>query len=274
MTAASSVAPGRIVPPAAGRGRRWTRIIAPIVVSVVLIGLWESGALHRLFNVREFTLSYPSQIVGALVDNQSQLWRHATTTLTEAVLGYAIGSTLGFLIALATATYSAIRGTVLPVMNGLNSMPIVALAPLMTLYFGTGPASKVAVVTLMTTAPMAVTAYKGLTSIDIPALELMRSIAASRTEEFRKLRIPSSLPFVFTALKLNVTLALIGAIIAEFFSAISGLGMAMNRALVSFDLPLAWATMAIAGAAGVVFYLLVGLAERLVIPWHASQRHP
>ena len=96
-----------------------------------------------------------------------------------------------------------------------------------------------------------------------------------KREEFLKLRIPSSLPFVFTALKLNVTLALIGAIIAEFFSAISGLGMAMNRALVGFDLPLAWATMAIAGVVGVACYLLVGLGRALRrFPWHASQRHP
>jgi NitT/TauT family transport system permease protein len=273
MTATVSVGRRRQARPGE-RFRAASRVVAPLAVLVVVLGLWEGGAFHRLLNVREFTLSYPSQIVAALVENQAQLWRHATTTLAEALIGYALGSSAGFLLALAFATFTAFRGTVLPVMNGLNSVPIVALAPLMTLYFGTGPASKVAVVALMTTAPMAVTAYKGLTSIDPSAQELMRSFAASRGEEFRKLRIPSSLPFVFTALKLNVTLALIGAIIAEFFSAISGLGMAMSRALVAFDLPLAWATMAIAGVAGVLFYLAVGFAERLVIPWHASQRHP
>jgi NitT/TauT family transport system permease protein len=274
MQAAASVRPAQRPRRLIQRSRSLSRVIAPVAVLLAVMAMWQGGVFHRLLNVREFTLAYPSQILAALIENQEPLWRHATATLTEAMLGYAIGSTIGFLLAVGVAMFATLRGTVLPVMSGFNSMPIVALAPLMTLYFGTGMWSKVAVVTLMTTAPMTVTAYKGLTAIDAAARELMRSLAATPAEEFRKLRIPSSAPYVFTALKLNVTLALIGAIIAEFFSAVSGLGVAMNRALVSFDLPLAWASMAIAGVVGVLWYLLVGLVERFVIPWHASQRRP
>jgi NitT/TauT family transport system permease protein len=151
-------------------------------------------------------------------------------------------------------------------------MPVIALAPLMVLYFGFGVLSKIAVVVLMTLPPMAITAFKGLSSADMHLQDVLASFAAGRPDLLIKLRLPWSLPFVFTALKLNVTLSLIGAIIAEFFAARQGLGFRMSYALDTFDMPVAWATMLIAAVLGVVWYQVVVGVERMAIPWHVSIR--
>jgi NitT/TauT family transport system permease protein len=251
---------------------RLRRLVPPVVALVVFVALWEGGVIHGLLNVKAFTLSYPSQIHHALVDEWGGLSRQAWITLLEAAVGYTLGSTLGFLLAVACVWFDLLGRFVLPVVNGFVAMPIIAIAPLMALYFGSGMESKIAVVTLMTFPPMTVSATKGLLALEPNAFELMRSYAAPKASVFRKLRLPSCLPFVFTALKLNVTLALIGAIIAEMFSALGGLGFLMTRALTGYDMPTAWAVMLIAGTAGVALYLVVGLVERLVIPWHASIR--
>lgn len=251
---------------------RFRRLLPPIVAFVVFVALWEGGVIHGLLNVKAYTLSYPSQIHHALVDEWGGLSRQAMITLLEAAVGYTIGSTFGFMLAVACVWFEVLRRLVLPAVNGFVAMPIIALAPLMALYFGSGIESKIAVVTLMTFPPMTVAATKGLLALEPSATELMRSYAAPKVSVFRKLRLPSCMPFAFTALKLNVTLALIGAIIAEMFSALGGLGFLMTRALTGYDMPTAWAVMFIAGAAGVALYLVVGLVERMVIPWHASIR--
>jgi NitT/TauT family transport system permease protein len=252
--------------------RRLQRTVAPIIALLLLVAVWQGGVIHALLNVREFTLPTLFDIVGALVDERDTLLRHARTTIVEAGIGYVIGSTGGFLLALGFLRFPRTIGQLRPAMSGLNSTPVVALAPLAVLWLGIDIVSKIAVVVLMTLAPMAVSASKGLGAVDNNALELMRSYAATDREVLLKLRLPTALPYIFTALKLNVTLALIGAIVAEFFSSLGGLGFFMSRSLVAFDMAVAWSTMAVAGVVGVAFYLLASVVERLAIPWHASIR--
>jgi NitT/TauT family transport system permease protein len=234
--------------------------------------MWQLGAIHRLLNVRDYTLPYPSQIGAALLASGPVLLNYGRATFEEAAIGYVLGSSIGYLLALAFVGFPRSIGAFVPIVNGLNAMPIVALAPLMVLYFGIDTPSKVAVVAVMTLTPMAVTAYKGLVIVEPSSLDLMKALAASDRQIIMKLRAPNSLPYFFTALKLNVPLALIGAIIAEFFSSLGGLGFLMNRAIISFQMPVAWASMAVAGVIGVVAYLFVGVAERIAIPWHSSLR--
>jgi NitT/TauT family transport system permease protein len=250
----------------------WRRVIPPIVAFVLFIALWQGGVFHALLRVEAYTLAYPSQILGAFVDERDALFKQSVVTLTEAVVGYAIGSTIGLVLAVMFVRSVIARRILEPIANGINSVPIIAIAPLMVLYFGSGQESKIAIVIIMTLAPMAVTAYKGLVALQPTDLELMQAYAASEWMILRKLRMPASLPFVFQALKLNVTLALIGAIIGEFFSSQGGLGFFMSHALVVYHIPVAWAIMTIAGVAGVVMFLAVSLVERLAIPWHASVR--
>jgi NitT/TauT family transport system permease protein len=141
------------------------------------------------------------------------------------------------------------------------------------LYFGLGISSKIAVAAIMTAAPMAVTAYKGLNAYDSDSADLLRSYAASRPRFWRLLKLPVSLPYVFTALKLNVNLSLIGVIIAEFFGGRHGLGREMKYAIETFDMPVAWTTIVIAAGLGIVLYQVVNGVERLLVPWDASFRH-
>ncbi len=157
-------------------------------------------------------------------------------------------------------------------LSTLNSIPIVAVAPIAVLWLGFGQPSKIAVVALMTFAPMVVNAFKGLHSVDRQALDLMASVAASPWQVFVKLRLPSSLPYVFSALKVGITLALIGALVSEFFNAQRGLGVTLSNNIQVARMPLAWAAIVAAAVLGLVLYGLVSLAERAAIPWHVSFR--
>ena len=194
-------------------------------------------------------------------------------SLPAAVIGYAVGMTLGFLIAtilvrVAPKTIS----TVLPTLSATNSMPIVALAPLIASFTGSGLLLKVIVVTVMTTPLMTVYAVRGLTPVEPTALELMRSIEATRGQIFRAVRVPTALPFLFTAIKSAVVLALIGVIVSEAIRGFEGLGFVIVHSMGRWDAPRAWlALVAIAGI-GIAWYLIVRLAERLALPWEEASR--
>lgn len=251
---------------------RVRRLVPPSLLALAVLGLWEGGVFHRLLGLETYTLAYPSAIVDTLVADAGTLYQATLITLLEAASGYVLGSFLGFVLAAVLAELPGLRKAMLPVVSGLAAMPVIALAPLMVLYFGFGMLSKVAVVVIMTLPPMAITTFKGMSSVDADHHSLLRSYAADRSDVLTKLRFPWALPFLFTGLKLNVTLSLIGAIIAEFFAARAGLGSQMSYALDTFEMPAAWATMLIAAVVGVVWYQLIVGIERLAIPWHVSVR--
>jgi NitT/TauT family transport system permease protein len=249
---------------------RWAQ---PLAVLIVLIGMWQLGAFHAVFGLREFQLPYPLQIAQAMFDRADVLWRDATLyTGPEAVVGLLLGGLAGFGCALLCASVPFLRRGGLPIAASLNSIPIIAISPIAVLWFGFGQPSKIAVVALMTFAPMVINAFKGLYSIDPQALELMSSVAASPRDVFMKLRLPHSLPYVFTALKVGTTLAMIGAIVAEFFNAQRGLGVTLSNNIQVAKMPIAWAAIVTAAVLGLGLYALVGLVERAVIPWHVSIR--
>lgn len=245
----------------------------PGAIFVGLLALWQAGAFHALLGLRDFQIPYPMQIAEALVDRWDILLYDAVVyTGFEAVAGLAIGATAGFLCAWLFVSSPFLRAGALPIAAALNSMPIVAVAPIAVLWLGFGQPSKIAVVALMTFAPMVVNAFKGLSSVDRQALDLMDSLASSRWEVFVKLRVPTSLPYVFGALKVGITLALIGALVAEFFNAQRGLGITLSNNIQVARMPLAWAAIVVAALLGLLLYGLVSLAERAAIPWHVSFR--
>jgi len=245
----------------------------PLAVLGALLVLWQLGTFHAVFGLREFQLPYPLQIAQALADRADVLARDALLyTGPEAAAGLLIGGLAGFGCALLLASASFLRRGGLPIAASLNSIPIIAISPIAVLWLGFGQPSKIAVVALMTFAPMVVNAFKGLYSIEPEALELMTSVAASEREVFLKLRLPHSLPYVFTALKVGTTLAMIGAIVAEFFNAQRGLGVTLSNNIQVAKMPLAWAAIVMAAVLGLGLYALVGIVERAVIPWHVSIR--
>jgi NitT/TauT family transport system permease protein len=249
------------------------RLALPALIFALVIGAWQVGALHAALRLQEFQLPFPSQIVAALADRREVLWRDAVEfTGPEAVIGLAVGGAVGFVCAVICGAVPFLRRGALPVLASLNSIPIIAVSPIAVLWLGFGQPSKIAVVAIMTFAPMVVNASKGLYSIERQPLELMDSLAAGTWDVFLKLRLPSSLPYAFAALKVGTTLAMIGALVAEFFNAQHGLGATLSTNIQVAKMPIAWAAIVVAATLGLLLYGAVSLAERAVIPWHVSIR--
>jgi len=245
----------------------------PLALLVIVLGLWHIGAFHALFRLREFQLPYPLQIAQAIVDRWDVLWRDAVLyTAPEAAAGLILGGLLGFGCAVLFASVPFLQRGALPIAASFNSIPIIAVSPIAVLWLGFGQQSKIAVVALMVFAPMVVNAFKGLYSIEPQTLELMTSLAASPRDIFWKLRLPHALPYVFTALKVGTTLAMIGALVAEFFNAQHGLGVTLSNNIQVAKMPIAWAAIVVAAMVGLALFGGVSLIERAVIPWHVSVR--
>jgi NitT/TauT family transport system permease protein len=158
------------------------------------------------------------------------------------------------------------------VISATNAIPIVALAPVVSLFLGSGLLVKVVVVAIMTTPVMVVYTVRGLLSVDAEARELMASIESTPSQVYRFLQVPTALPFIFTALKSMVVLALIGTIVTEAMRGFEGLGFVIADAMSSFDAATAWLALVTIAAIGIVAYLIVGLMERLAVPWDAASR--
>lgn len=273
---------------------RVQRIVAPIVVLVVIIALWEG--LVSFFQIEQFLLPKPSAIVSNLVTRDSAatgealftiggttLYRGkglspilaaARFTLKEAVGGFSIGVTAGLLVALATARWVALNEVLLPFAIAVNSMPIIAFAPITNNWFGIdNPFSKMAIVAVMVFFPIMINTTRGLMQVDTRSLDLMRSYAATEFEILRRLRIPNALPFLFNGLKVAASLSMIGAIVGEYFGGPRiALGVYITQEAAMFRFASAWAAIIIACLIGIIFYLLIVLVERLCMPWHSSFR--
>lgn len=259
---------------ALGKSLKWLNrgVVLPLLAGVVFLLLWEGQVFHSLFGLKKYQLPLPSAIAEAMRDNISLLLSYTGYTLAEAVLGMLLGSACGFLIALAATAWPRWGGSSLTMVAALNAVPIVALAPIMNLWFGDGIGSRAAIVTATTMAAMAINAYKGMAAVDPLALDLMHSYAAGKPAVFRYLRIQNSLPYVFTALKINATASMIGAIVGEFFFSSRGLGYLLSNSIKVAKMPLGWACIVLAAIAGVIFYLAVERLEKLFIKWHPSRR--
>ena len=228
----------------------------------------------RALSITKFILPAPSAILEAFVASVGQLVDRGVYTGTEAVGGFVVGCGLGILVALATARWTAARETLLPLAIAANSVPIIAFAPIMNNWFGvTNQFSKMAIVAVITFFPMMINMTRGLTLVDPSALELMRSYAVTEWTILREVRIPNSLPYMFNAFKVCSTLALIGAVVGEFFGGTrDSLGVFITQEAASSRFENSWAAIIIACLMGIAFYVLIVAIERVVIPWHASVR--
>jgi NitT/TauT family transport system permease protein len=279
MSAQVSAAPLRPGTSASARGRRLARfivsplVVAPLVFAVLIGAAWQGGLFHALFNIKTFVVPYPSAIVDALGKNGSQMLEAAQITLTAALVGYAAGMALGLAIASALVRFKpgAVRYA-LPLLSATNSVPIVALAPLLALWIEPGLGLKAVVVTVMTVPTMVAYAVRGLTSVEPTAVELMNSIEASPNQLYRLVRVPTALPFLFTALKSAVVLALIGTIVTEAVRGFEGLGFVIQDSLSRFDAPKAWLALVTIAAIGITWYVVVDVLERLALPWEIASR--
>lgn len=248
------------------------RFLPPMVALIGLLVLWE-GAV-RLFNIEAFLLPAPSAVLQEFIANAAIIWGAGFRTLIEAIGGLVAGTIIGVLVAFVVARWSFVRLGAMPFAAAVNSMPIVAVAPITIALFGlTNPVSRMAVVTLMVFFPVMINTTRGLLDAGRSEIELMRSYGASGWETLRTVRIPASQPFFFSALKVVVPLSLIGAIVSEYFGGPQDvLGQYITNRAQLFQFPEAWAAMVVAAILGIGMYSLVLLAERLVMPWHVSVR--
>lgn len=247
-------------------------MLLPTSFAILFLLVWQLEGFHRLFKLERYQLPIPSAIAASINDNAALLWSYALYTGIEIIGGCLIGSLLGLAAAVAAAMFPNAGKGAITLLASLNAVPIVALAPVMNNWFGNGVSSKIAIVSIMTMATMAVSAFKGLRSIQPAYLDLMHSYAARRTTVFLKLRFRAAQPAIFTALKINMSTSIIGAIVGEFFISSRGLGFLLSDQIKLGNMPLAWSCIVIAAALGIILYDVVQLIERLVIPWHVSQR--
>lgn len=248
-------------------------VIAPVLLGIIVITLWQLGAFHTAFNLKPYTVPYPNKIVAALAENGEHLLEHASVSVPAAILGYATGAILGFVVASALVRYAPkLLRQILPVITATNALPIVALAPVVGLFLGEGLPVKLVVVAIMTTPVMTVYTVRGLMSVESEARELMASIESTPGQVYRFVQVPTALPFIFTALKSMVVLALIGTIVTEAIRGFEGLGFVIADALSDFDAATAWLALVTIATIGIVAYLLVGLIERLALPWDVASR--
>ena len=267
--------PGRGV--AVGRAARSAGSYVPAIVVFVgvIVGLELLGNVLKL---QSFILPKPSAIAAALGANWSTgrfpLFPSAIATFQEAVVGLVIGTVAGLIVAFASARWVTARGILLPLAVAANAVPIIAFAPLLNNWFGLlNPLSKALMAAVLVFFPIMANVTRGLVQVDAGSVELMRSYAASEWTILRKVRIPNALPYFFTALKICTTLSLIGAVVAEYFGGandVLGRVIVQSSSRLRFDIT--WAAIAVAAGSGIAMYLAALVAERIVIPWHASQR--
>jgi len=237
----------------------------PLVVLVGVLLLWQAIAAGPGRRV----VPAPTVIAAAVGNNSGVLLRSTGATFLEAMGGLLIGTVLGLLVAFATARWATARGLLLPVAIASSAVPIIALAPILNNWFGVlNPLSKMAMAALLVFFPVMINVTRGLVEVEPSALELMRAYAASDAEILRKVRIPNMLPYFFTAMKVAVTLAFIGALVGEYFGGtFEVLGRIVLQSMSSGSYDLAWAAILIGALAAIAGYLVVTLVERVAIPW-------
>ena len=251
---------------------RLVRVLVPVLFGLSILVLWEG--VVRGFGVSPVILPAPSEVAARFVAETGTLWEDfVQTVLKGALSGYVIGAGAAFLTAVLIDRSAFLTRGLLPIGNFVAALPIVGIAPILVSWFGFDWQSKAAVVVVMVFFPILVNTVQGLKEASAMQQDLMRTYAAGYWQTLLKLRLPAAMPFVFNGLKIATTLALIGAIVAEYFgSPTRGMGFRISTGVGSLSIDLVWAEIAVAALTGSVVYGLVALAERRVTFWHPSQR--
>jgi NitT/TauT family transport system permease protein len=234
---------------------------------VFILGIVAWEGLTRGLGVEEFLLPPLSDILSTLHDQWSLIWSAGLFTFKEALGGFLIGAALAILVALVLARWRGLGKAFMPYAIAANAIPIVAFAPITNNWFGIlSPASKMAISAVLVFFPVLVNTIRGLTSVRPGQIELMRSYAAGEVQIFRLVRIPAALPFIFSGLKVGTVLAMIGAIVGDYFGGSQdALGILIRRSAGIFNFELAWAAIVVASILGMLFYASVAAVERVAL---------
>lgn len=261
----------RPVPAVLQRVVRGLDAAAPAVAFLVVLAVWEGAT--RLFSIPSFLLPAPSLIVQALFGFDLSLWLgHIWATTRVALLGYIVSILVSIPLAIGLATSRLLSRTMYPMLVVVQSMPIVAVAPIIVVTLGSGDVPRVLITFLITFFPIVVSATTGLMATPPELIELSRSLRAGRSREIWHIRLPYAMPHIFSALRISTTLALIGAVVAEFVAADKGLGYFVTLSTSQFRIPAAFSGLLVLIVLSLSFFKLVDLIQRWFAPWSLPKR--
>ena len=255
------------------RRRRWkwrASLLYPIGSLLALVGLWQ--ALVVGLSIKPFILPSPRLVFAVIAEHHGILLRHTLVTSIETLVGFVLSMLIGIPIAIAIATWRRVEGSIYPVLVVSQTVPKVAVAPLFIVWLGFGFLPKVIIAFLVAFFPVVVSTVVGLKSTPIEMIYLGRIVGLSWWALFAKISFPRALPEIFAGLKVAMTLAVVGAIVGEFVGASEGLGYLLMFATAQMQTALVFAALVFLAAIGIIFFALIELSERLLIPWHVSIR--
>ncbi|EKD96294.1 MAG: hypothetical protein ACD_24C00105G0002 [uncultured bacterium] len=244
--------------------------LLPLLILICLLSVWEFGV--KLLGIPVWQLPSPSLIGKELANSSGLLWTHTAVTLQEVILGFIAALFAGIFLALAIVYSKILERSIYPIIIASQTVPIIAIAPLLLIWVGYGVAPKVIVVALISFFPITVNTVDGLKSIDEDKVNMLRTLGASRWQIFTKLQIPSSLPYLFSGVKIGISISVIGAVVGEWVGASAGLGYLMTYSQPLFLTARVFAAIFILSVMGIGLFLLAVLVERLILRWHFDEK--
>lgn len=255
----------------AQRRAQLRRRILPFVGIAIFLGIW--AALVYIFKVPPFVAPTPLLVAQTLISKGGILLANLVPTAIEALSGFLLGNIVAIIIATAFVHKKTLEETFFPTVVLINTIPVVAKAPILVLLLGNGMEPKIAIAALICFFPTLVNMVRGLEAVNPQAMELMRVLSASKREVFFKLRLYNSLPYLFSALKISASTSVVGAIVGEWIGSNVGIGALIIQATYSFDSALLYATVIVASCFSMLFFLSVTMLERLIVRWQPVNAH-
>ena len=249
--------------------KRLGKIFFPILFFLAILISWEFFVF--IFNVPEYLLPKPTEIFSEIAINFNSLLKHTEITMLEAVIGFSLGNILGFIAAVIFSHSETVEKGLYPYAIALKTTPILAMAPLLVLWFGTGIVSKIIASSIVCFFPILVNTVKGLKSVDKDYLDLLKSFSAKKHQIFIKLRLPNSLPYIFSALKISTGLAVVGAIVGEFVGAKEGIGFIILTSTYHLETVKMFAAIIMSALGGILFFYLINLIEKYIVFWQKTE---
>lgn len=240
-------------------------VAAPLSLMLFILACWEL-AVH-LFDIPAFVLPPPSEIVVKIFTDRAIIFPHLQVTLFEIVCGYALAVVVGFLLSIAIVYSNAFRRGVLPLIVAAQTIPVIAIAPILVIWFGYNYVPRIIITALVAFFPLTISIVTGMQSLSQELINFFRSLNATPLQIFLKLRLPAALPNIFAGLKVATTLAVVGATISEWVGASAGLGYLMAQDSAQLNTARVFSSLVVLGLCGMAFFGSVGLIERLCMPW-------
>jgi NitT/TauT family transport system permease protein len=253
------------------RRKRLRGRMLPVIGIICLIGFW--ALLVYVLKVPTFVAPSPQLVVTTMIERFGILMTNLLPTAIEAISGFILGNLAAIIIATAFVHMKSLEQAFFPVVVLINTIPVVAKAPILVLLLGNGMEPKIAIAALICFFPTLVNMVRGLESVNPQSLELMRVLSASKSETFFKLRLPNAIPYLFSALKIAASTAVIGAIVGEWIGSTTGIGALIIQSTYNFDSAMLYATVIVGSAFSVLFFLTISLVERLVVRWQPANLH-